>query len=275
MKPALRGAALAAATCAVLTLPDPERLNPGGRHLLRLGGAAFAGWVGWRASQDDAMPFVSPGAFGAATTAAAALALAPVEEAADRWLSGRLRRAGLDDPRPVMAVAAAGLGALVWAVDARERTGVEDLVDVDDEDDERPLALTLRQILGAMISAGPDQVAGERLLAQLEEARMIAFSDEFESTVQLVVAEEAPRVVPHTQVWPVRARWHIGEHPVELSLQLHEGRLDHVSLVPSEEEYPPGVDPFEDTPVDDPDNTWPDLAQVNLVLETAEGLLRL
>lgn len=270
--PAVRDAALAAVAFAALTLPDPARMGPGRRHLLRLGSAAVTGWLGWRAAEDqDGVPFVAPSAFGAAAGAAAALALAPVEDATDRWLHGRLRRAGLHNPRPAMALAAAALGALALATDRRSGTQGEELVAVEDLYEERDLDPALRALIRAMLEAGDPAAVGPAL-AQLDGARAQALGDGFESTVSLVVDPDLPRVVPHTQAWPVSARWHIGEHPVVLQLQLHGGRLDHVALVPDEERYPDDQDPFEVTPVDDPDNTWPGPGEVTLTVETPEGV---
>lgn len=268
--PKVRDAVLGAAALAALTLPDPARLGPARRHLLRLGSAAVGGWAGWRVASDEEVPFVPPPAFGAAAGAAVALALAPLEEGTDRWLHGRLRAAGLRNPRPLMALAAAGLGALAWATDSR--TGTDDeLVDVEDLYHERELDPSLLEVVRAMLAAGPSE-AGAVLAAQLEGARAQALGEEFESTVMLVVDGSATHAVPHTQVWPVRARWHIDGHPVELLLQIHAGRLDHVSLMPVEDDYPQDVDPFEVTPVDDPDNTWPGVAEVILLEETIEGI---
>lgn len=266
---ARRDAVLAAGAFAALTLPDPDRLGPAGRHLLRLGSAAVAGWAGWRATQDEDVPFVPPAAFGAAAGAAAGLALAPLEEATDRWLHASLRGAGLRHPRLVMAVAAAGLGAL--AVGTGRTSSDGGCVPVEDLYTERELDPSLRRILQSVLAAGPSGPAAA-LTAQLTGARAQTMGDDFESTVTLVVEETLARVVPHTQCWPVRARWEIDGHPVELVLQVHGGRLDHVSLLPVEEEYAEDVDPFEVTPVDDPGNNWPDLAAVTLVEETPEGL---
>lgn len=272
-RPVLRDAVLGAATFAALTLPDPERMSPRGRHLLRLGSASAAGWLGSRAARAEGMPFAPPGLLGAAAGAALALACAPLEEAADRRLAGWLRGRGAKDPRTLMALGAAGLGALAVALDTRalvtqaEGGGVE----VDDLYHERPLDPALREVVAAVLAAGPAP-AREVLLAQLEGARAQALGEDFESTVMLVVDEDAARAVPHSQTWPVRARWHIDGHPVELTVQVHEGRVDHVALMPVEEDYPSDVDPYEVTPVDDPGNTWPGAAGVVLVEETAEGV---
>ncbi|GAA1175804.1 hypothetical protein GCM10009584_16550 [Ornithinimicrobium humiphilum] len=267
---AARDAALAAVAIAALTLPDPQRSRPGTRHLLRLGSAAVAGWAGWRAASSSDVPFVPPAAFGAAAGAAAALALSPVEDATDRWLDTGLRRAGVRHPRPVMAVAAAALGAFAWLTDRPAADEDEEWVPVDELYQERELDPALRALVGAMIGAG-DPAAATALRQQLATARAKALGDEFESTVMLSVDEDGPRVVPHTQVWPVRARWSIREHPVELLLQLDRGRLDHVALMPLEEAYADDVDPYEDSPVDDPDNSWPTVAEVSLVRETPDG----
>lgn len=267
-RPRARDAVLGAAALAALTLPDPARLSPARRHLLSLGSAALSGWVGWRVAQDEEVPFVPPPAFGAAAGAAVALALAPIEDATDRWLVARLRRAGVRHPRPVMALAAAGLGALAWAKDGPGRD--DDRVDVKDLYREIELDPALGEIVRAMLTAGDP--AAPAVLAQLESARAQALGDHFESSVMFSVGPDLPKVVPHTQSWPVRARWHIGEHPVELTLQIHAGRLDHVALMPVEDDYPEGTDPFAVTPVDDPDNTWPALADVRLLAETPEGM---
>lgn len=265
----LREAALAAAAFGALTLPDPRRRGPRGQHLLRLGSAGLAGWAGWKATQLEEVPFVPPAALGAAGSAALALALAPVEESTDRWLQSRLEGAGLRRPRVAMALLAAGVAALAWAWEpepARDEADEELL----DEDEEHDLDPALRELLVALLSVG-EPTATATALAQLEQARARGAGG-FESTMVLAVPEGGPRLVPYSQTWPVRARWQIDGHPVELAVQVHEGRLEHAFLAPVVDAYPADVDPDEVTPIDDPGNTWPTPDLVELVRDTPDGV---
>ena len=96
--------AASALAFGALSLPDPDRLTPARRRLLTLGRAAFLGWYTWDLTRRNPVPEVPATALWAVTGASLSLAFAPLDEATDRWLSGHLRRRGVQRPRLALAL---------------------------------------------------------------------------------------------------------------------------------------------------------------------------
>lgn len=263
----VRDAALAGGAYGALTLLDRPRLGPAATHGVRLALAGLSGWLTYRTLQrDPSMPPVMPTSWlGGAAGAALALATAPLDEAQDRWFDERLSR-HLTHPRPVMATLAAGvLAAAVLADRAQVRT--EDLLEVEEVYVEQDLDPRLRALLLTMADAGEGRWA-TALRAQLEIARCQHLIEEMApGTVQpdapLEVPEDAPRVLPLDQTWPVRARWTLGGHPVELTLGLSRGLASFASLMPLDDDAPDGL-------VEE-QTAWPAPNEVELVTEALTG----
>lgn len=273
-----RAASLAASALAAgaLTLPDPARLAPGPRHLLRLGRAAYVGWYSWASLRHRAMPEVSPSVFGAVAGAGLTLASAPVDEATDAWLSERLRRLRVGNPRLALALAGAGMGALL-ALDTRPDED-EDATHVgtpEDFFDTVEVPATARALVEAMtdaalhaqLDAPVDPAQAEVLRAQLDAAQASVLAGGVPTTdVFFEVPEDLPRLVPHHQTWPVRGHFEAGGVPLQLELQIGAGRLAGLSILQRDEDLPADDERWEIDLLDVLE-AWPTPEQVRWVVD--------
>lgn len=260
--------AVGALALGALSLPDPNRLPSGRRHLLRLGRAAYVGWYSGAAARRAEVPDVPAPLFGAVAGAAVALVTAPVDEATDAWLTGLLRRAGVTRPRLAAALAGAGLGAWV-AVDSQRVTGSQDPTTADDLFRTGDLPDDARRTMELLLTAAPSESA-DTLLRQLEVARATVPVGGMSLDVYLEVPDDSPRVVPHTQVWPVRAHVEAGVMPLEIELATTGGHLTSLTISQRSEDLTDD-DPRWDLDVHDVLQGWPPASELRLVTETPDG----
>lgn len=279
-----RSLVASALALGALALPDHTRMSRGQRHLLRLARSAYVGWYTADMARRTPLPDVPPVAFGAVAGVAATLVTAPVDEAADRWLAGRLESWGVRRPRLTMAVAGAGLGALLALDNQRlgrpdaepdwhEPSDLYETVEV--PADARAL---VEALLDAVSSPGADRVdlaglvgSAATLRGQLEQAQAQQLQDWPMSTdVHFEVPTEAPRVVPQTQGWPVRGHFEAGELPLLLELWIAGGHLSHLSIMLRDDDLAEDDERWE-TDILEVLEAWPTPDEVRLVVETAEG----
>lgn len=269
----LRPVTIAASALALgaLMLPEPARLSPGRRHLLRLGRAAYAGWSMWEYTRRTPLPVVPTEVGGALGGAALTLAVAPVDEAADAWVTDRLRRAGVRRPRVGLALAGATIGALM-AVDSQlrpDKTG--SWLEADELFEEAPLPDDAGDLVRAMLQAAPSSAAAT-LSAQLDVATACVLKDDPQfGDVSFIVPDDGQRVVPHTQTWPVRAHLEAQGVPLEIELSVADGRLVSLTVAHRIEDMADDDDRWE-REIADLLDSWPRPEDVRLVVETADGL---
>ncbi|MGD8149491.1 hypothetical protein [Ornithinimicrobium sp. Y1694] len=275
-KPALnpRTIGLSALALGALALPDPARLSPGQRHLLRLARAGFVGWYAWDLTRrTEGWPPVSPEFLGAAGGAAVTLATAPLDEATDAWADRTLRRFGIDNPRPVIAGLAALMGAGL-AADAQSRPAVADAwVPVDDVFESIELPGYARSLIEKMLDSAPVEFtpAATALRAQLDVATASTLVDQESTDVFLQVPDDAPRTVPHGLTWPVRGHFELGEIPVQLELSIGDGHMVGLNIM-MRDAYLADDDPRWEVDLLEHLDAWPTPDQVSWVVETSQGL---
>lgn len=277
-----RTVARSALALGALALPDPTRLGPGRRHLLRLARSTYVGWYIADMARRSQIPDVSPVVFGAVSGVASGLITAPLDEAADRWMADRLRAWGVRRPRLVLALAGAGMGAWL-AVDQQRQQASQDegeLLEPDDffetidvPDHARALVQAMLDVVSAA-AGGPVSALAESattLRDQLDQAQASVLRDQPMTTdVHFQVPAEAPRVVPHTQGWPVRAHFEAGELPLVVELWIGNGYLDHLSIMLRDDDLAEDDERW-GTDLLDVLESWPAPEQVRLVMETPEG----
>lgn len=249
-----------------LSLVDPARLSPRRRQAYRAALAATTGlWTAVTTDRDRTL--LLPAHLVAGLLAGGATwALADASESLDTRLITRLQTAGVRHPRRWMAaISAAGVLAS-FAVDramsqtASEEVWLEDLMRT------RPVTPQVREVVQAMLQVPGAPDAGE-LLAQLEAAQESYFDDgenRFATMVEFDVPEEVVRVVPHTQIYPVQARF-TASNGTELavSLQIHEGKLANLEIETVGDE--------DTDPVDELLDRWPDPTDLRYVRDSTDG----
>lgn len=287
--------AASALALGALALPDHTRMSPGRRHLLRLGRAAYVGWYTWDVARRTPWPQLPAPVLGAVGGAAATLATAPVDEAVDGWMADRLRSWGVRRPRLALALAGVGIGAAL-ALDNQLRPSPDDAsewVEPDELFETVEVPDHARALLEAMLDAGAAtrsaEAAGQTvapaglavpaglteaaaiLREQLDQARATVLRDQPMTTdVHFQIVDDVPRVVPHTQTWPVRAHFEAGGVPLQVELWIGDGHLSGLSIMQrsddlAEDDERWSVDILEVL------EAWPAPAEVRLVLETADG----
>lgn len=279
-----RTVAASALALGALALPDHTRMSRGRRHLLRLARSAYVGWYTADMVRRTPMPEVPAPLFGAVAGAAAALATAPVDEASDRWLADRLRSWGVPRPRLVLAVVGAGMGAVLALENQTRPTqdGEDELLEPGDFFESVEVPVHARALVQAMLEAAASAGAGVPVPAglaetaatlrhQLDQAGASVLRDQPLSTdVHFEVPAEAPRVVPHSQGWPVRAHFEAGELPLQVELWIGDGHLSSLSIMQRSDDLAEDDQRWE-IDILDVLESWPTPEQVRLVVETAEG----
>jgi hypothetical protein len=261
----------AAATAAVvgLTLIDPRRLDGAAQAAYRLANAAFTG--GYAASTVPADLPVGTETRAAVGTATGGLALGLADqfEGLDRQLSDWLTSRGVTRPRWVMAgLGAAGvLAGYAWDRAERNRllAGLEAAGDVEAPVDLRPVTAEVRAILEALLVDGVPGV--DTLRRQLDSVQEQWQGEGFSSDAWLEVDEDAPRISPRTQVWPVTGRFHWDGVWFEAQLQIHQGQIESLSLVTADDQA--GGEPDWEIASGLLDR-WPRVDELALVVEVAD-----
>jgi len=263
-----------AAAIGALSLVTPARLSPGRRFAFRTATATLTGVMLWIEMRDSGKGVLPSETRAGLTAAGVGLTYGVAEwgEAIDGRIHRGLERRGVRHPRLVMAAAA------TVATFAAGRLGLNDdplgseLDELHVEGERRPLDPAARALVTALIDAAGGEYR-DSLRRQLAEAESHHWGDAdagFVPFVQLVVPEDAPRVVPSEVTLPVRGRVLHDAQMLEVSLHVADGRLAWLSIDPVEV-----VDTLEESLLgeDEPLSAWPRVADVTLFRETPEGLL--
>ena len=264
-----------------LTLPDHTQMSRGQRHLLRLARSGYVGWYAADMFRRTSMPDVPAPFFGVVTGVATALITAPADEAVDRWFADRLRSWGMRRPRLALALTSAGVGALLALENQMRATPDEDadLLDPENFFDTVEVPAAARALVTAMLEAvmaedtaapGLDRAAAI-LREQLDQAKASVLRHEQMATdVFFSDLEDATRVVPHAQTWPVRAHFEAGDLPLVIELTIGDGHLGGLSIMHRDQDLGED-DPRWEVELLDVLETWPTPQEVRLVIETGEG----
>jgi hypothetical protein len=208
-------------------------------------------------------------------------ALAGPSEALDARVVSRLHATGVRRPRRwLAAVSAAGVLAS-FAAD-RAAAGTEEGAWADELLRARPVTPQVRQIIEGILQT-TDTPDAPVLLAQLEAAQESYYDtgaegeagpgesspESFSPMVEFEVPDAVARVVPHSQAYPVHARFRTTSGTeLQVNLQLHQGKLAHLAI-----DFPDQDDDLvaEDATVEELVDRWPDPAQLRYVLEGPDG----
>lgn len=281
----VHGAASTAAVAA-LSLVDPRRLGPGARLAYRAAEAALAAWVTWSAFDDPELRHLPRGTrlSAAMTAAGVTMGLADASEAVDARMTSRMERAGVAQPRLVIAAASTLLSAGVWWLGRRGAEPAADVVEVldelGDELDPAPLPDAVRAIAAALLGA-TDGFGASELRAQLDSAQAVVYEgaggrDAFWPGIGFRVDPELPRAVPGNGTFPVIGRFRALEgRTFDAYLVIADGRLDTLAISEGADWTPDDMEAwFTDDRSTEELGAWPDAASLELLAETPQGLAR-
>lgn len=195
-------------------------------------------------------------------------ALADACESLDARIIDKLETVGVRRPRRwLAAISAAGVLAS-YAVD-RAAGRSENEVWLEDLMRTRPVTPQTREMVRAILQV-PGAPSARELLAQLDVAQESFFDDGedlFATVVEFEVPDEVVRVVPHTQLYPVQARFDAPNGTeLQVSLQIHEGKLAHLEIEAVGEDDIGSVDELLDR--------WPGPANLRYVRDDTDGTAR-
>ncbi|MGD6980577.1 MULTISPECIES: hypothetical protein [Citricoccus] len=261
----------AASTVAVvgLSLIDPRRLDGAAQTAYRLATAAFTG--GYVAATVPVDLPVGTETRAAVGTAAGGLALGLADqfERLDGRVSDWLTQRGVNRPRWVMAGlgAAGALAGYAWdrAEGRRWLSVLEAAGDTEAGMDLRPVAPEVRAVLEALLVDGVPGV--EALRRQLDSVREQWQGEGFSPDAWFEVEEDAPRIAPRTQVWPVAGLVQWGGVWFEARLQVHQGRLESLSLTVADDQRGGGPDEATASGLLD---RWPRVEELEIAVETPD-----
>lgn len=251
-------------TVVMGTLPliDPYKLDSTQRRAVHAATAAATGLYAAFTVDRNNTTLVPLGAVAGFAATAVALRFADAGDVLDSRMVQKLRAAGVKHPRRWMAAGAAGLTFAAFLAD-RAAARKEEYEAVSDLERLRPIGPAVRNLVEGILRA-TDVAGAAALLAQLDAAQEIYWDDEFSSTAQFRVPDELPRAVPHHQVFPVRVLYTAPNGlPLQVLLQVFDGKIDHLAIDAVDPEYPDAVDDLIDG--------WPDLSEVTYVLDGPDG----
>jgi hypothetical protein len=253
-----------------LSLVDPSLLRPGWRLAFRGLTAAVTGVLVLielrRFESFSANPAARAGV--AAGVAGTAFGLSDLNENLDARLVSGLAKAGVGRPRLALAAVSAVVAfAAFRSGDRGQDTSSDEAADGPRYAD---IAADVRELVDGMLAAAPEY-ASEALRAQWATAREEQWGEsdpeEFGRWLEFSVDEGAPRAVPHTFTFPVKARFLAPSGiPVEASLLISDGRLRSLLV-----DVVQGAEELEDFDEGDPLDgltAWPAVADVTLVFDT-------
>jgi hypothetical protein len=277
---------LSATAIGGLTLIEPRNLGNGAKAAYRIATAALTG-----AYTAATLPLDIPIGTGQRSSigvaaGGATMGLADQLEALDAAMVDWLTTRGVRRPRWWLAGAGATMVAAGWAADRAEQRSLQKALlkgadgDWDEEADLGPADPAVVAILDALLRPGVPGV--EALRIQLDSVRQRnpgvpeglppdALEGLFATDAHLAVDGDAPRVVPRTQVWPVKARFTRNGASFEIELQIHEGRLASLSLMVADEMYGPDSDVDHDEAIGLL-TAWPEVDELEFLTETADPL---
>lgn len=263
--------ASSAAAFGALSLIDPSRLNPVRRRVYRAGVAATTAW--WAGVTTDRTALVPANVVAGVAAGAAVLALSDASESLDARIVRRLESAGVCHPRRWLAAVSVASVLVGCAVDrAGARVDAQALEVGEGSVRTRALTPAVREVVHGILQA-TDTAEARVLLGQLTVAQESFFDDgveEFSTIVEFQVPEDVVRVVPHHQTYPVRARYQTPDGTqLQISLQLLEGKLSHLSIDFADEAYLEDENAI--NVVEELIDQWPDPADLRYVHEGPDG----
>lgn len=286
-------AAASAAAIGGLTLIEPRSLGLAARAAYRITTAALTGAytaaimpagvpAGMPARYTDApcppmlaVP-VDAGLWASAglVTGGVTMGLADQFEALDARMVDWLTDRGVSRPRWWLAGVGVAMVAAGWASDRVEARSLQrDVLDGAQEDtgheDLAPAEPAVVALLDALIQPGIP--GAEALRVQLESAQQRDAGAGFMTDAYLVAGQDTPRIAPRTQLWPVKGRFTREGVVFEIELQIHEGRLESLSLVLAEEMYGPDSEADHSEAIDSL-SAWPEPSELELITERADPL---
>ncbi|HEX7351765.1 hypothetical protein [Brachybacterium sp.] len=233
--------AVAAAVVGGLSLVEPRRQGPWGRAAYRLGTAAASGLlVADTTREEEAL--LSRGVDGV-LVGAATLGLMDLAEHLDARVIDALGRGGVGRPRWVLAALGAAGTLVVYGLEARSARRRGELEAdggagadswAEDLASQRDLPDAVRAAVAHLLAPsadGTDLPGAAALRAQLPSTRAHGPADEAE--VWLLVPETAQRAVPRHQTWPVRGAFVHEGRRLLIELQIDDGLLSMLSLIPA------------------------------------------
>ncbi|MFC0247775.1 hypothetical protein ACFFIO_04605 [Citricoccus parietis] len=284
-------AAASAVAFGGLTLVEPRSLGLGAKAAYRITTAALTGaytaatlpvgtTVGMPARYTDgprghSIPLVDIGR-GSAALAAGGLSLGLAEplEALDTRITDWLAERGVRRPRWWMAGVGVAMVAAGWASDRAEARALQHALqqgadEYTEDGGHGPVDPAVSALLDALLVPGVP--GAEALRLQLKTVEQQDAGAGFSTDAFLVVHPDTPRITPRTQTWPVKARFQRGDALFEIELQIHDGRLESVSVMLADEMYGP------DSPVDheaaiESITAWPAPEELEFTTETADPL---
>lgn len=277
--------ALSAAAIGGLTLIEPRTLGGGARAAYRIATAAISGAYTATTVPLDAPLDVAQRASIGVAAGGATLGLADPLEALDARMVDWLAARGVRRPRWWLAGISAAIVAAGWAADRAELRGLQRALQehadrLEDEPPLGPVDPAVRAILGVLLR--PEVPGAEALRLQLESVQQQnlgvpeglpadVLDGVFPTDVYLTVDEDAPRITPRTQLWPVTARFSLDGAVFEIQLQIHEGRLGSLSIMVADETFGPDSD-MDYEEVIGLLTAWPDVSDLQIRTETADPL---
>lgn len=284
-------AAASVAAIGGLTLIEPRHLGSGARAVYRITTAALTGaytaatlpagiTAGMPARYSDGPhgQFIPLGDVGRGSAALAtgglALGLADPLEALDARIVGWLDERGVSRPRWWMAGVGVALVAAGWASDRAEARALRRVLpegaEIPDEDDgQGPADPAVAAILGALLQPGVP--GAEALRIQLETVEQQDVDSGFVTDAFLVAHPDSPRVSPRRQTWPVKGRFTRDGVVFEVELQIHEGRLESLSIMLAEEMNGPDSEVDYDEAINSL-TAWPVPEELEFITEDADPL---
>ncbi|MDE0546455.1 hypothetical protein [Microbacterium sp. C7(2022)] len=268
------GVTTSAATAA-LTLIDPRRLSVRGRAVYRVGVAALTGWMLWASLRDES-GLITTGARAGLTAASVGgvLGLAEAGEAMDARLQDAVGAAGARRPRVWMAAAAGVIGVLTWWAGRRMPESpfvpIEDFLDSREEEVPAQVHALVERLL-----SGTEDFGAAELRAQLAVARVTVspMMDDFSGEAYFAVPDGLPRAVPGSGDFVVSGRFRaLDDRTFDLTLSLSEGALSMLSVSTGSDWDDEDTEAWYSADRSPADlGSWPDAADVTLLMETPAG----
>ncbi|WP_262103461.1 hypothetical protein [Arthrobacter sp. Marseille-P9274] len=246
-----------------LTLIDPAKLSPQQLQALRVATAAVTGLYTAATIGRGRVTLVPFNLVAGLAAGAATLRFAELTEALDARAIRTLHGVGVTRRRPWLAAGSAALTFAMFLLDrAAARRQEHEAVTLEDLEQLRPVTPAVRDLAEGILRAA-DVPGADALLAQLQQAQEIYWEEDFVTTAQFKVPDGLPRAVPHTQVFPVTARFEAENGvPLQVTLQVYNGKLDHLAIE--------AVDETEES-ADDVVDAWPEPNEVQYFIEGPGG----
>lgn len=252
------------ATMSALALVDPAKLTKAQRRAWHAATAVLTGLYTAVTVDRNRTVLVPLNAVAGLAAAAAALRFADAADAVESRMVRWLHSAGIRRPRRWLAAGSAALTFVTFLADrAAARKEEYKAAALDEPAQVRPLTSAVRDLATAILTAAVVPGA-DALLAQLARAEKLYWNEDFISPAIFNVPDDVPRAVPHNQVFPVTARFEAENGlPLQVMLQIRDGKLEQLGI--------DTVAEAAEEPVEDLPDRWPDLDEVQFVIDGPDG----